>query len=344
MQFLKIGDNMSLSELSDIVGSENVDAVLALNGLPRTPNVSKTLKIVTDHAKDVSISYSDDPDAIKQKKISVINQYSENSDVFEAVASLDEGGWNILAHTGTFENTLKVPESVKLPNTDDVMGNTDSVSKFAYNSVIDALQNDSEETPYQFNPYWFSDISSVDPIKSGNSGGATPFNWFNLPIGDVSLYSTLAQESIDFPCYPSEFSDGVKANYDTMPDMLYQYEPWQVYKSSGPRQMSFTFDMHRDMWSGNHEDGKCNELIRFCEANCYARYNGAAVETALVTMYIKGKPLITGIMTDVTPHWDTESPIGNDGFYLHVKLSLTIIEVSQVALSYDVFKAKPLIG
>jgi hypothetical protein len=316
--------------------------VLALNGLRRSPNVGESLKSLTESAKDIPIA--DDEEHIKQRKLSIINQYSENTDVFEEVASLDESGWNVLAYTGTFEGMLKVPEYITLPRTDDVLGNTDSVSKSAYNSVVNAMKNATAENPYQFNPYWFSDFSQLKAAPTGNSTGIEGFNWFNIPLGDVTLYSSLAQNSIEFPCYPTEFSDGVKANYDTMPDMLYQYEPWQVYKSSGPRQCTFTFDMHRDMWSGNHEDGKCNELIRFCEANCYPRYNGAAVETALVTMYIKGKPLITGIMTDVTPHWDAESPIGHDGFYLHVKLSMTIIEVSQQALNYDVYRAKELIG
>ena len=98
------------------------------------------------------------------------------------------------------------------------------------------------------------------------------------------------------------------------------------------------------MWSGNHEDGECNRLIRFCEANCYPEYNGAAVNTATVTMYIKGKALVSGIMTDVTPNWDADSPIGHDGLYLHLKLSLSIIEVSQTKLSYSVMRGKDLIG
>lgn len=337
MQFLKIPDNMSLSDLSEVVGSQNVDAVLALNGLQRKPNVSAALQDVVDYAKTVELA--DDDDKIKQRKLALINQYSVNSDVFEAVANLDEAGWNVLGYTGTFEGMLKVPEYITLPNTDDVLGNTNSVNKYAYNAVVSGIENGTG-----YDPYWFNNYSASRGAKIAVGTGIEAFNWFNLPLGDITLYSSLAQDSIDFPCYPSELGDGVKANYDTMPDMIYQYEPWQVYKGSGPRQVTLTFDMHRDMWSGNHMDGKCNELIRFCEANCYPRYNGAAVDTATVTMYIKGRVLVSGILTEATPNWDTESPIGHDGFYLHVKLSLTIIEVSQEALNYDVYRAKDLIG
>ena len=57
-------------------------------------------------------------------------------------------------------------------------------------------------------------------------------------------------EMLAFPVYPEELDDGVVANYEDMSEMLYQYEPWKVYKSSGPREMTFTFNFHRDMWSG----------------------------------------------------------------------------------------------
>ncbi|MCM1222697.1 MAG: hypothetical protein NC548_50395, partial [Lachnospiraceae bacterium] len=137
---------------------------------------------------------------------------------------------------------------------------------------------------------------------------------------------------------------GVHANYDTMPDLLYQYEPWQIYKGSGPRTVTYDFDIHRDMWSGDHRDGKCNELIRFCQANCYPKFQGASVQTAAVSLYILGEKHITGIMTDVKVAWDEESPIGLDGFYLHLNLSLTITEVSDEALTYETIQQKGLIG
>lgn len=343
MQFIKINENTSLSELSEIIGYDNIEAVLALNGLQRTPNIGKALKALTDDAKNIPIATDEDPNVrdakIKQRKTSILNQCTSDSDVFMETVSLDEAGWNVMSYTGTFEGMLKVPEYITLPKTDDVLGNTESVSKSAYNMSMAYIDKGG-----QVDPVWFSEYQAAKTVNVNPHTGVEAFNWFNLPFGEITLYSSLAQDSIDFPCYPSEFSDGVKANYDTMPDMLYQYEPWQVYKGSGPRQCTFTFDLHRDMWTGNHEDGKCNELIRFCEACCYPEYNGAAVNTATVTMYIGGKALVSGIITEVTPNWDTESPIGHDGFYLHVKLSLTIVEISKQKLDYATYRSKGLIG
>lgn len=339
MQFLKIDENTSLSDLSEVVGYENTESVIAYNGIERRNDIGKALKELTDDAKNIAIA--PDEASVAQRKTTILNRCSSDEEVFQNVATLDSEGWNVFAATGTFENALRIPDSITLPKTDDVIGNGQMLSRNAYNEVISKIQ--SGETPSEdmgaFNTYISGRTTLVNP-NSDSSG----FTWFNIPIGDISLYSSLAGESIDFPCYPSEFSDGVKANYDTMPDMLYQYEPWQVYKGSGPRQCTFTFDIHRDMWSGNHKDGMCNKLIRFCEANCYPRYNGAAVDMATVTMYLKGKVLVSGILTDVTPNWDTDSPIGQDGFYLHLKLQLTIVEVAQERLNYDVYRAKELIG
>ena len=339
MQFLKINEDTTLDDLSDVVGYDNVEAVLVLNGIKRTPEVGKALKRRTDDAKTKVIA--DTPEKITQKKVSIMNECAQDAEVFETAAMLDDTGWNIFAYTGTFEGALKIPEYCELPKTDSVIGNSQNVDRYEYNSIMYSIEND--EKPWEnfegFQSYVTGRIANINPHT-----GVESFNWFNIPIGDVSLYSSLAGESIDFPCYPSEFSDGVTANYDTMPDMLYQYEPWQVYKGSGPRKCTFTFDIHRDMWSGNHEDGACNKLIRFCEANCYPEYNGAAVNTATVTIYIKGQALITGILTDVTPNWDSDSPIGHDGFYLHLKLSLSIIEVSQSRLNYSTMRNKGLIG
>ena len=339
MQFLKIDENTSLSDISEIVGYENIESVIAFNGIQRRNDIGKALKELTDDAKNIEIAQ--DESSTIQRKMTILNRYTSDEDVFQSVATLDSDGWNIFAATGTFENALRIPDSIILPKTDDVIGNKQNLSKDAYNEVM--FQIKTGQTPSEdmsaFNTY----VSERNALVNQNSG-IEGFIWFNIHLGDVALYSSLADESIDFPCYPSEFSDGVKANYDTMPDMLYQYEPWQVYKGSGPRQCTFTFDIHRDMWSGDHKDGMCNKLIRFCEANCYPRYNGAAVDTATVTMYIKGKALVSGILTDVTPNWDTDSPIGQDGFYLHLKLQLTIVEVAQERLNYDVYRAKELIG
>lgn len=344
MQFLKISSSLTLTELSDLVGDRNVDYILAANRLNRVPNIGQAFQRICDQAIDSYIT-SDSDDAWKQQ-MTILNTFTQDSDVFETAALSSPSDWALLRTLGTFPNMLKIPESITLPDSVDILGNGKCVSKVIYSKTMKCLQL----YPHTINPAIFNEYSTIKPSKlinpldnsnlSGNTGD--PFQWFKLPWGDITLYSSLDGTNIDFPVYPEEFEDSRSATYGTMPDMIYQYEPWQVYESSGPRAVNFKFDMHRDMWTGDHRDGKCNELIRFCEANCYPEYSGSLVNTSLVTLYIKGKALITGVMTEVSTSWD--GPIGLDGYYLHCVLQISITEVSQQALNYSTVKNKSLIG
>ena len=336
MQFLKINVDDTLSKIAKRIGGRNIDAVLSVNSMNRSYAVGTSYydMISEIQRSDVAVSY--------QRRASVINTLSEDADVFEAAALLSEDEWKVLSEIGTIPGYLRIPNDIQIADAYDILGGQGvSTSMSIYSAVMNCYANSEDVDPALFNSY---SKSRGAQIVSSSQGSKNPIQWFNLPWGKISLYSSISGESKDFPVYPEGISDGVTATYETMPDMIYQYEPWYVYTGSGPRTNTYTFDMHRDMWSGNHNDGKCNELIRFCEANCYAEYLGAAVNTATVTLYINGVSHITGIMTDVKVDWDSDSPIGSDGFYLHVKLSLTITEVSQKALSYDVMRNKGLIG
>ncbi len=335
MQFLKIKDNMSLSELTDAVGLRNVDSVLNLNSLTRTPNIGKQFRnLVNDKINAVNtVPY--------QKKSTILNNLTSDADVFETAALQSEGGWKVLNSLGTMPGMLKIPETITLPDSVSLLGGSGTpISKNVYEKAMRFLADEKDIDPVIFNEYSSRRSSQIMDITTVSN----PIQWFKLPWGEISLFSSLSGKSIDFPVYPKGFDDSVHATYDTMPDLLYQYEPWHIYKSSGPRSNTYDFDIHRDMWSGDHRDGKCNELIRFCQSNCYPKFQGAAVQTATVTLYIAGEKHITGIMTDVKVVWDEESPIGLDGFYLHLTLSISITEVSDESLTYETVQRKGLIG
>lgn len=342
MQFLRVSETTTLSDLADTVGDRNVDPILNANNLTRCPKVGTYFKTMCDEVINKS-TFGDGKDDWK-RKVNILNTFTKDSDIFEAAALASSSDWKVLNKLGTFPNMLKIPESITLPDSVDILGNSSPIPKGIYDKTMVSLQNNNSVDPSIFNEY-----STIKPSKlvdmSGNNNGAysvnNPIQWFKLPWA-VTLFSSLDGDSKDFPVYPLEIGDERRATYDTMPDMIYQYEPWQVYTSSGPRSNTYEFDMHRDMWTGNHTDGKCNELIRFCEANCYPDYNGSSVNTSTVTLYIQGKAHITGVMTNVSTKWD--GPIGTDGYYLHCVLQITITEVSEEALNYNVVKNKGLIG
>lgn len=328
MQHLSISRDATLSDLADIVGERNVDYVLNTNSLKRTVNIG-----------DLLYKQEDVQEIDNQQKIAILNNLVDSSDVFEKAALGDADDWYSLYMRGTFKYFIKIPDEIQLPQSVSILGNNEPVDNRIYSACMQDLRNGGDIDPKHFTEY------SVDPFRthgvtSSATGVSNPFQWFKLPWGKVSLYSSFSAQLVDFPVYPEGFSDGYSANYDEMPEMLYQYEPWKVYKSSGPRQNSYTFHMHRDMWTGDHRDGKANELIRFCEANCFPRYDGAAVNAPVVTLYINGNNHITGILTSCKVDWN--GPIGLDGFQLELTLTLDITEISKQPLSYDTILGKGL--
>lgn len=335
MQLLKISPTLTLLQLSKMIGERNVEHVLAANDLVRSPNIGKAFAYICQSVVNSTLPVD------WQRKSTLLNSFTSQSDIFEAAALLGESGWKVLSTLGTFSNTLRIPDSIILPDSTMILGNSEPVDKTTYAKVMKSLK----EPPHSIDPSIFNkyDTLSKGSLDSSSTKytSSTPFQWFKLPWGEITLHSSIDNQSIDFPVYPEELKDGRSATYDTMPDMLYQYEPWQVYKSSGPREVTYTFNFHRDMWTGDHRDGKAAELIRFCEANCYPEYNGSAVNTSTVSLYIAGKRHICGVMKDVSVSWD--GPIGLDGWYLHCTLELSIIEVANKALTYSSVKGKGLI-
>lgn len=335
MQFLKVDSDATFSDLRDRVGSRNVNEYLFVNSLDRKPNIGQIL------SKKFSDAVQNTPEVDWQKKSTILNKFSGDSDIFEMLALAGQNTWKSLVGAGAIPGTVKVPETIKLPDSADVIGNGVPVPKSMYEKVMSQITH----PPHEIEASVFNEFSARAGLSAGQrvvpETNDNFFHMFNIPWGEITLYSSFGDE-INVPVYPEQVEDGVGADYAQMPDLIYQYEPWLVYQSSGPRTVTYDFHMHRDMWTGDHSDGKCNELIRTCEAQCYAKYQGSSVQTPIVSLYIAGKELITGIMLSTKTSWS--GPILNDGWYAEVTLSISITEVSRYALSYDVIKSKGVIG
>lgn len=337
MKYIAISQNETLSSLTDKVGSSIVDQIIADNGLTRAPNIGQQWVQKCDEAKNSPIAVE------PSKKVNILNQYVQNSDIYEKAALLNESNWKVLRDTNSFPNYLYISDQLEDQVVDsyEILGNKISVPPEIYNKINQEILENSLVDGSVFNT--FSSIQNVSNVVSSSaSSSSNPLGWFKIPETEVLLYSSLSNDVMSIPAYPENLNDSRSASYTTMPDLLYQYEPWQLYQGSGPRSGSYEFHLHRDMWTGDHSDGKANELIRFCEAQCFPQYNGSAVNTSTVSLYIKGENFITGIMTDVKVEWT--GPIGKDGFYLEFTLTLDITEVSKEALNYDTILSKPLIG
>ena len=347
MKFIEITRETTLKELSDLVGSRNVDTVLHMNGLKRTPYIGREL-IESQGTTILSV-----PDVTWQRKHTLLSGLSSDYDLFEYAATMGEAGWKLLSNRSMFPNTMQIPPEIDIPDGSNVLGNGVKVPESICKTAL--YQISSEDHHFTVDPSIFNEYNVITNTQFSSNGasehgGDLLPRWFKIPWGEVTLYSSLNHSDYDnlhhdhedFPVYPEEVSDGVSANYTTMPDLIYQYEPWQLYTGSGPRTNTYTFNFHRDMWTGDHRDGGANRLIRFCQANCYPKYKGSSVQTSIVTLYVGGSALISGILTNVDVDWS--GPLGLDSWYLVCKLSLTITEVSNIALNFDSVRTKPLIG
>ena len=334
MQFLKISKSSKLIELAERVGTQNLDRVLNINQLTREPNIGK--QFYDKCAAAIAATYNVEP----QRKISLLNKFTQDADIFETVALMDEAGWKLLSAIGNIPGYLQIPDTFQIPSSVDTLGSREDVATTIYTRTMRSIEAFNMVDPSIFNTYSVIQAAQLAVAALPNQGMLDSI--FKIPWGKISLYSSLSDTMMDIPVYPEEMSDSYKANYTEMPELLYQYEPWQLYHSSGARANTYTFFMHRDMWQSDHTKGGANELIRFCEANCYPQYDGSAVYSSTVTLYINGNPLITGVLTQVDLDWS--GPLGLDGYYLAFKLTLHITEVSSKALSYDVMMQKPLIG
>lgn len=336
MKFLSIDPLTTFSSLCSIVGRSNISSVLSMNGLKISPDIGKQFSNLCSKIADESTSVS------ASHKVSILNSMTQDSDIYQTTATLGEAAWKVLSKLGTFPGYLKLPTSIITSGAGSILGNGVSVLKSTIDKVTQAIFSGDPESKIQgiFGKVFTSGVPDKVVGSSNENYGA--FEWFRIPWGEITMYSSISGESVDFPVYPEDPQDKRQANYNQMPDMLYQFEPWQLYHSSGPRSNTYKFHMHRDMWTGDHRDGKANDLIRFCESNCYPDYNGSLVNAPTVTLYVAGGNLISGILTDVSKEWS--GPIGLDGWYLEFTLSLSITEVSKEALNYKSVRKLPLIG
>ena len=334
--FLQLPENLTLKQLASYVGSNNVGRVLSVNGLNRT----RDLTSVVQNQNDLLVNSTDN--VSWKRKAEILNNFSTDSDVFEHACVQSEDGWKVLSQTMRFQDAILIPADVEIVRYDDVLGNEVPVTKTVYSKVMESLESTGKVNSSLFNDFSTIKPSSIISASTSSNGSNALFQAFKIPWGDITFYSSLSDKSMDIPVYPEVVKEPRTASYANMPDTLYQYEPWYTYNSSGPRSVSFEFHMHRQMWTGDERDGKANELVRFIQAATYPKYSGSAVTSDTCTLYVKGQPYITGIVTSVDVDWT--GPIGLDGFYLEFTVTVNFTEVSTRALSHEVVQSLSILG
>lgn len=353
MQYLLIDKKDTITSIARIIGQNHIDALLVENGLPRVPKIGLEWEKKCDNLVENTPN-----DVTPARKATLLNSLTGSEEVFEKACLMDEDEWKVFSAFQAFRDALRIPETVRLPYSVKVIGDVlgdvvkaeignaikvttrEPVSSKTYKAVMKSLKVNGRVDPVIFNSVNTSPPTKLDDTTVVKA--KAPQYSYSLPWGKIQMYSTLLKETIDFPAYPEEIETSRAASYTAMPDIIYQYEPWIVYQSSGPREQTLNFHFHRDMWTGNHLDGKANELIRFCEANTFPDYNGSSVIAPYIRLYIDGSLFVSGVITVTTVNWS--GPLGLDNWYLDFTLSLSIQEISEVELNVKSVKKLGLKG
>jgi len=363
MKYFEVGYNTTLAQVRDKFGVDT-SQILASNGLDTDPDFAGQLRArYAELTADYSQTEIERINATGQLPVGrypatadgvtnataleqfqrqrqndaemALKKASASTDVFASVVSLSLQELQVYERENLFPDKVAVPDSVGLSS--GVIGNGTPVPQSSVDSVISAVQNG-------VSPFGNTSLSAIThtpttPMQIGlvaeNSG-----DWhISLREEVVIAIDGATPPYLMIPCYPDGgISDEFKANFEEMPEARHQYEPWQIYKSSGGRIVTLTFKLARVLWSGNYYDGKCEELIRYAQSAAYCNYYGALVEVPLVTIICGEYFRIRGYVQNVSVQWYGE--FGEDLKPLLVDLKITIQEVSDTPLNANDVRAR----
>ena len=157
-------------------------------------------------------------------------------------------------------------------------------------------------------------------INEDNLGQTTIYHPAQLVGPGGSVYLTINGQYFGIPCYPTSISDSLSVSH-TSNTVAYRTEPYYNYSGSGPRVVSISLNLHREM--AGAVGLLVDDLVKAVQSACYPKTGASnAIETVFCAgadVYIRG--IITGSVS-VT----YSGPI-IDAKYNVIDLSFSITEV-----------------
>lgn len=157
------------------------------------------------------------------------------------------------------------------------------------------------------------------PTKApGRAAGISAVGWASQYKCYMTIYGA-STIKVYFPCMPQSFSDSRTASY-TSQNPLGRSEPFQIYENSGPRTVSVSFRMHKEMLHVT----PIEDVVTAVQSATYPiAWNGTIPPK--VTLVIGNSCVITGIIAGgVETTWS--ETIDKNWKYNSVDLSFTVTE------------------
>lgn len=160
------------------------------------------------------------------------------------------------------------------------------------------------------------------------------------PFEDNYIYISHLDNDYKFwriPVTPEEISESMESNFNST-TALGRSAPVFTYSHSGPRSMSITINLHRDMmddinqgWSNaklGYGEDYVDNLIRAIQAISVPRYNlsNKAVEPPLIAIRLSNEIFIKGVVSG-SVGVTHKLPILSNNKYAQVSLNFSINEV-----------------
>lgn len=141
----------------------------------------------------------------------------------------------------------------------------------------------------------------------------------NAPFSDRDADGSYdgARVKYNLPCYPEEISDTVSTSWNDN-EILGSTAPASAYASTGDRNVSFSFDLHREMTNNMDE---IDNILRVLRSAAYPYYQSSGVLPPIVTFKF-GEFKVRGKLQDVGYSW--KLPINKYGQYSVCSVSISI--------------------
>lgn len=160
--------------------------------------------------------------------------------------------------------------------------------------------------------------------------------WYKMPENYIYI-SHLGDdgEYLILPNYPDSIQDSLNSTFASE-TALSRSAPVYTYSNSGPRQLQFSMDIHRDLMDSVNENNPIDieldedyldALIRKLQAIAVPKYNltNKLVQVPTVAIRINNDIFIKGIVTGgVTVTY--MKPLLSNGKYAHVTISFQVYE------------------
>lgn len=145
---------------------------------------------------------------------------------------------------------------------------------------------------------------------------ATPISYLGSAVQGKCLLSVQGVDTIAFPCYPDSYSETHQASVVSQ-SPLGRSEPFQIYQNTGPRTVSVSFRMDREM----ARTSDIGYIVGVVQSAVYPI--GAYPIIPRCTLVIGNNCSITGIIDNVSTNWS--DTIINDQFMV-ATIDFSVIE------------------